>query len=554
MKDYVWIIIIAVLLLLNIVQLLVKNRSKKVDVVKEEVALDIDMLNKYSREYLNLSNQFSSFTDEFNVEMKGLLERVLGLTASTQEQTANLNSVNFLVGEVYSKVSDNSSKSEEMAETTQETAVTIDESVSNIIQTIKEFQEIRSFINTSITNVSSLSEKTSEAENLITAIDDISEQTNLLALNASIEAARAGESGRGFSVVADEIRKLSVQTSQVVESITSLIKDIMIIADQTNNNLDKTVVKIERQGENLESSKVELEKVSTSTIGLVEKNREVASASSEIEIAFENVKNLVADLNLAVEEVAVTTEEISLGIDEETKAINILNKTIDALKSNSIQLESELKPFNDSLTVVSTPNEPYYIYNEKTDSIEGLDVDLLKKAYKDTDIKLDFKITTWDDALEMIKSGAVDIIPNIAKTPERESFMSFSKSYRDQCVYAFYSLTDNRFNSYDELKNKRIGIMEGYEYFPKFDGDRSILKDESINESILFKKLLKKQVDAIIIDEKIGDYYLGNVIESDQIKKNTYKHIEKDQDISNIGFSKKNDLEDYVAIFNANIG
>jgi len=553
MKDWIWLLIVGVLITINIVQWLLHLRSKKQVVVEEEPQLDVNLLNDYSTKYLNLTNQFSAFTDEFNVEMKSLLERVLGLTASTQEQTANLSSVNGLVGDVYDKVTDNSNKSEEMAVTAKEASDIISSRVTSIIQTIQEFQEIRSFLNTSIDNVSSLGSKTSEAESMISAIDQISEQTNLLALNASIEAARAGESGRGFSVVADEIRKLSVQTSNVVSNITELIKDIINIASQTGDNLDKTVSRIETQSTYLEDSKGDLEQVAKSAGNLVTLNLKVSDASSDIVGAFEHVKDLVKDLDLAVEDVAKTAEEISVGLDEETKALNILGDAVGSLKKNSINLEAELKPFSKKLTIVSTPNEPYYIYNENSGDIEGIDVDLLKTIYKDLDVSLDFKIATWDDALEMLEKGIVDVIPNIAKTTERERFMAFSKCYRDECVYAFYTLKGLKLSSYENLIGKRIGIMEGYEYYPTFDGDRRIYKDESINEQILFKKLLKGQVDGIIIEENIGDYYLNHIIQSNEIVKSAYQHVENDQEISNIGFSKKNDLDFYVKHFDHHV-
>ncbi|MBI9011046.1 MAG: transporter substrate-binding domain-containing protein [Clostridiales bacterium] len=553
MKDWIWLLIVGVLVTINIVQLFLHLKSKKQVVVEDEPQLDVDLLNGYSTKYLNLTNQFSAFTDEFNVEMKSLLERVLGLTASTQEQTANLSSVNGLVGDVYDKVTDNSKKSEEMAVTAKEASDIISSRVTGIIQTIQEFQEIRSFLNTSIDNVSSLGLKTSEAEGMISSIDQISEQTNLLALNASIEAARAGEAGRGFSVVADEIRKLSIQTSNVVSNITKLIKDIITIASQTGDNLDKTVTRIETQSTYLEDSKGDLEQVANSAGNLVTLNLKVSDASTDIVGAFEHVKDLIKDLDLAVEDVARTAEEISVGLDEETKALNVLEDAVGSLKKNSINLEAELKPYSKKLTIASTPNEPYYIYNENSDDIEGIDVDLLKTIYKDLDVSLDFKIATWDDALEMLEKGIVDIIPNIARTAERERFMTFSKCYRDKCVYAFYTLKGLKLSNYEDLIGKRIGIMEGYEYYPAFDGDRRIHKDESVNEQVLFKKLLKGQVDGIIIEENIGDYYLNHIIQSNEVIKSAYQHVESDQEISNIGFSRKNNLDFYVKHFDHHV-
>lgn len=517
-----------------------------------------EVLNKISTQYLSLSNDFSSFTDEFYIEMKDLLNRVLGLTASTEEQTANLNAIDEYVDGVFDGIQRNAKNGEIMSETARTSFQVINGRKNDIIETINEFKKIRGNLDISVINVKSLSSKTVEAVNLIEDIDNISSQTNLLALNASIEAARAGESGRGFAVVADEIRKLSVQTSNVVTNITKLINDIITIANETNENLDTTILSIDTQSSSLDKSKVDLEEVALSSNGLVKMNSEATRESGEIVKSFENVRALIKDLNRAVEEVAETTEDISLSIDDETKALSVLTDTINNLKSVSVSFESEIRELSGKkkkLTIISSPNEPYYINNTKKKIVEGVDVDILREIYKDSDVELDFKVATWDTSLEMLKDGIADIIPNIAVTNDRKKFFEFSKCYRDRCSYAFYTLGKNKFriNSFDDLSGKKIGTMEGYEYYERFDKSLSFIREESINESILFKKLGKGQLDGIIMDENIGDYYMKNVVDGRLYKKESYVHIETDQEISNMGFSKKNDLSDYIDIFNSKV-
>ena len=539
-------IYLIVFLILSIIVniLLVLRLKRPVEILEEKESYDF---GKISGTYLNLSNKFSAFTDEFNVEMKTLLEKVLHLSASTEEQTANLNAVDQLVDNVYIKVGSNAATSLTMSETARETSEIVSNRVDSIVQTIEQFSKVRRFLDTSVSQVSSLENKTLEAKTMIGAINQISEQTNLLALNASIEAARAGEAGRGFAVVADEIRKLSVQTSDVVTHITDLIQDIIGISDVTKVNLADTIERIEEQGGYLETSKSDLQDVEQSTLSLYNMNMNVSKASEEIVNAFDDVRLLIKDLNQAVEEVAISTEEISIGLDEETKSLEILSKTIDQLKTTSVDFENKIDKVN-KLTVVSTPNEPYYIVDDHSGEVSGLDVKLLKKVFKESDISLEFKVAPWDEALKMLEDGTVDIIPNIAATSERKQFIDFSACYRDECVYAFYHINDN-FAHYSDLQDKKIGIMEGYEYYAQFDSDGLILKDESINESILFKKLLKGQLDGVIMDENIGDYYLKHVVNDAKIKKSTYKHTERDQAISNMGFSKINNLDRYVKHF-----
>jgi ABC-type amino acid transport substrate-binding protein len=522
--------------------------KRPVEILEEKELYDF---GKISGTYLNLSNIFSAFTDEFNVEMKMLLEKVLHLSASTEEQTANLNAVDQLVDNVYTQVGSNADTSLTMSETARETAEIVSNRVDSIVQTIEQFSKVRKFLDTSVSQVSSLEDKTLEAKTMIGAINQISEQTNLLALNASIEAARAGEAGRGFAVVADEIRKLSVQTSDVVTHITDLIQDIIGISDVTKVNLADTIERIEEQGGYLETSKRDLQEVEESTLSLYNMNIGVSKSSEEIVKSFDEVRMLIKELNLAVEEVAVNTEEISVGLDEENKSLEILEKNIDKLKKTSVHFESKIEKEN-KLTVVSTPNEPYYIVDEHSGKVSGVDVELLEKAFKDSDVSLEFKVAPWDEAIKMLKDGTIDIITNIAATSERKQFIDFSECYRAECVYAFYYITDE-FKKYADLQGKKIGIVEGYEYYSEFDKDHLITKVDSSNESIVLKKLLRGQFDGVIMDENVGDYYLKHVVKDARIKKSSYTHTERGQAINNMGFSKVNNLEQYVTCFDESL-
>ena len=118
--------------------------------------------------------------------------------------------------------------------------------------------DISDNINTTFESAKELEEKSSQVDDILNLIGDISEQTNLLALNASIEAARAGEYGKGFSVVSNEIRKLSKSTKESIEQINTTLR-----------NIQNSIGEIERRFENsnnlLENQTAGLEEI-TATI------------------------------------------------------------------------------------------------------------------------------------------------------------------------------------------------------------------------------------------------------------------------------------------------
>ncbi|OEF95812.1 methyl-accepting chemotaxis protein [Desulfuribacillus alkaliarsenatis] len=206
-------------------------------------------------------------------------------------------------------------------------------------QTIMKMGSVRQGTESTASVIKALNEQSAKINDIIGIITNIAEQTNLLALNAAIEAARAGEAGRGFAVVADEIRKLADQSSNSAGQIKALIEVVQQHTNKAVNSMDQSKTEVIDSTEMVENVGVIFKEIMDSIQAVTSQIEEISSASEEMSAGAEEVTASVNDLaSIAktssdhMQSLAATSEEQLATMEEVTKLADSLSNMADELK------------------------------------------------------------------------------------------------------------------------------------------------------------------------------------------------------------------------------
>lgn len=306
--------------------------TRRININRED---EIGDLSRYFDQFVEklhhlISNVLNNGQQMSQIVSNSVSRSEVILTSS--EQTAQHANQVALVSEQMSEVSLGIAKNCTQAATSASNCAQAAEDGQNRVEsTITSMRNITTKVTASSEAISSLKSQADSIGQMVSVIASISEQTNLLALNAAIEAARAGEQGRGFAVVADEVRTLAQRTANSTKEISGVIKRIQDCTNDSFSQMQQCVSEV-NQG--------------------VELSTQAGQSLTQIRSQINNVSNMINQVAVATEEQTVTISEISQKVNTIAELASQSNsdaqnnmESIRALGQSSARLETDLGQF-----------------------------------------------------------------------------------------------------------------------------------------------------------------------------------------------------------------
>lgn len=277
------------------------------------------------------SNDLKQIASEVQQSSEQIAATMEEMSAGAEEQASSATEIASSIFNLTELIDRANFNKEALQISSKDIKVIVQEGTSQMETSIGTMSHINGILEDTVLNVKQLAKNSEKVSVLVQIINDIAEQTNLLALNAAIEAARAGEAGRGFAVVADEIRKLADQVGKSVKEITSIVMGIQVDSSSVTVSLEKGYHKVQEGTHNIKATGEIFVSINTEISTMIERIKNVAENLDEIS---QNSKVI----NTAGDHIAAISEENSAGIEETVASVEEQNSSMEIITENANSL------------------------------------------------------------------------------------------------------------------------------------------------------------------------------------------------------------------------
>ncbi|MEM1445619.1 MAG: methyl-accepting chemotaxis protein [Planctomycetota bacterium] len=267
------------------------------DAGKDELAQLGGSVNRMIDTMRDLIGQVGQTSEEVAAAATQVAASSDELLSGTEEQSAQVSQISAAVEEMSASVMEVSRQASDVANEAERSGQLAKDGREVVGATIEGMGEIRGAVSESSVAVADLGRRGEQIGDVIAVINDIADQTNLLALNAAIEAARAGEHGRGFAVVADEVRKLADRTTTATQEIADSIEAIQIGTAEAVKRMDAGTHSVQAGSESVDQAGQRLDDIVNSSQTLMGRLASIASAAEEQTSATQVVATSIEQIN-----------------------------------------------------------------------------------------------------------------------------------------------------------------------------------------------------------------------------------------------------------------
>ncbi|MGE8035327.1 hypothetical protein B1B04_23710 [Lysinibacillus sp. KCTC 33748] len=325
-------------------------------------------------------DEIKDLADSFNLMKSNLHSLIHSMTANVEHTTSAAEELAVSTDEISNSSHDIANLVEKMAIsdnqaaiTSRESTITMDETAQGVQRIAEATQMLHSKAvdtqsianngektlhvaedqmsiiqqssNTTNERIKKLSTQSAEIVNITKVITEITEQTNLLALNAAIEAARAGEHGKGFAVVADEVRKLAEESKASANQIVDVIALIQQETREVEKAVSVTVLNVDEGVTFIQNAQNAFEGILKSISDMTSQIEDVSASTQQISASVEEIAASVNDMSTTSSNTALQSETIASTIEEQAATIQEINAVAKALSEEAVSVKEEINKF-----------------------------------------------------------------------------------------------------------------------------------------------------------------------------------------------------------------